>query len=218
MDQPTFWEVGRQTQHHDRPHPSPSVPAALPSDPQGQANDAEGDANKVGAATVTQRKRRMSSREIIAAAEKDAEASAAAGKERDLVEGSGAAPATKAKRRPSVFGEEAEKEDETVSAYALAVSRNHSSGELKVLVDVLSMIKSLASLLKRAEGVIAPVLRLHVHREIQRFVQHTLLMFLYKAQKHKREDEMVLLLQMRRLAADWLHGVEHFEDYKSADQ
>ena len=183
----------------DASPPSPSVPAALPSDPQGQANDAEGDANKVGAATVTQRKRRMSSREIIAAAEKDAEASAAAGKERDLVEGSGAAPATKAKRRPSVFGEEAEKEDETVSAYGCQqkplVWGVESFGG-RALHDQVPCVST-----QTGRGVIAPVLRLHVHREIQRFVQHTLLMFLYKAQKHKREDEMVLLLQMRRLAA-----------------
>ena len=99
--------------------------------------------------------------------------------------------------------------------YALASVENHTRSEMKVLVDVLSMIKSLASLLRRAEGMLAPVIRAHIHRTTQLFVQHTVLCLLYKAHKHKRKEETEHLLQMRSLCADWCTEIEPFEDYKS---
>jgi cytoplasmic FMR1 interacting protein len=99
--------------------------------------------------------------------------------------------------------------------YALASVGNHTRSEMKVLVDVVSMIKSLASLLRRAEGMLAPVIRSHIHRTTQLFVQHTVLCLLYKAHKHKRKEETEHLLQMRCLCADWSSEIEPFEDYKS---
>lgn len=111
-------------------------------------------------------------------------------------------------------------EDDTFPGieYALAVGRNYSAAELKVLIDVVSMIKSLASMLGRAEATFAPVLRSYMHHETQVFIQHTVLGFLYKAQKHKRKEELALLLQIRATAADWMNGIEPFEDYKSRPQ
>ena len=99
--------------------------------------------------------------------------------------------------------------------YALATVHNYTRSEMKVLVDVLSMIKSLASLLRRAEGSFASIVRFHCHRSTQVFAQHVVLGLLYKAQKHKRPLELTHLMQLRSLAADWSGDVEPFEDYKS---
>jgi len=99
--------------------------------------------------------------------------------------------------------------------FALATVHNYSRSEMRVLIDVISMIKSLASLLRKAEGIFASVVRTHIHRKTQLFIQHTLLQLLYKAHKHKRTEELQLLLQMRSLSADWIEKIEPFEDYKS---
>ena len=57
-----------------------------------------------------------------------------------------------------------------------------------------------------------------MHHNTQVFIQHTVLGFLYKAQKHKRTAELELLLQIRATAADWSGDIEPFEDYKIRSQ
>jgi cytoplasmic FMR1 interacting protein len=99
--------------------------------------------------------------------------------------------------------------------YALATVHNYTGTEIKVLVDVLSMIKSLANLLNVAESTFSSIIRYYTYRETQIFIQHTILGLLYKAHKHKRTKELEHLMQLRTLCADWVGDVEPFEDYKS---
>ncbi|KAJ8613807.1 hypothetical protein CTAYLR_004917 [Chrysophaeum taylorii] len=97
------------------------------------------------------------------------------------------------------------------SPYEAAVKNNYNARERGVLVDVISMIKSLASELASAEAAVAPYVRLHVHHEVQQFVAGELLPPLHRA--HKRNRAIIEpLLKLRRLVADWPDKVEP-DDY-----
>jgi cytoplasmic FMR1 interacting protein len=98
--------------------------------------------------------------------------------------------------------------------YEKVVRYNYSAEELSVLVDAISLIKGLSALLIRAQASVAPVLRLSMHRQVQVFLQHTLSTLLHRADKRKRPVKATLM-QLRTLGADWLNGVEPFEDYKA---
>ena len=54
-----------------------------------------------------------------------------------------------------------------VQAYELAVRLNYSPEEKNEVVDMIGYIKGLASVLKRAEKVVAGVLRMSIHRQVQ---------------------------------------------------
>ena len=60
---------------------------------------------------------------------------------------------------------------------------NYSPRELGVVVDVISMIKSLSAILTNVESDVAPYVRLHVHHEVQQFVAGELIPPLHRAQK-----------------------------------
>lgn len=97
--------------------------------------------------------------------------------------------------------------------YEAAVRYNYSVRERGVLVDVVSMIKSLASELAMAEAAVAPYIRLHIHHELQQFVTGELLPPLHRAHKRKR-DILDPLLKLRRLVADWgVDSPEPADDY-----
>jgi hypothetical protein len=53
-------------------------------------------------------------------------------------------------------------------------------------VDTISLIKSLAGVLQRAEDVVAPITRMHIHLRVQDFVQNKLTELLHKADKKKK--------------------------------
>ena len=55
--------------------------------------------------------------------------------------------------------------------YARVLRYNLSRQELSVLVDCISMIKTLSSLMARAEATLSPYIRFHVHHRIQQLVQ-----------------------------------------------
>lgn len=61
--------------------------------------------------------------------------------------------------------------------------------------QVITMTKSLGSLLSRAEGRLAPLLRLHVHASTQQMAQGDLVPVLHRADKKKR-DIVTHLLQV----------------------
>jgi len=96
--------------------------------------------------------------------------------------------------------------------YEFAVKYNHSPRELGVLVDIISMIKSLSTILMQAEADVAPYLRLYVHHEVQQFVSGELLPPLHRAHKRKRAI-IDPLLKLRRLVADWPDKTEPADDY-----
>ena len=97
--------------------------------------------------------------------------------------------------------------------YERVVRYNYTKAELNVLIDVVSLIKSLSGALMRAEHTLAPIIRVKIHGDIQDFVQITLLDMIHKADKKKRPVKDTLLL-LRSIIADWANGVEPFEDYK----
>lgn len=98
--------------------------------------------------------------------------------------------------------------------YELAVKFNYSPRELGVLVDIISMIKSLTCILTQGEANVAPYLRLHIHHEVQQFAAGELLPPLHRAHKRKRAI-INPLLNLRRLIADWPDDIEPAGDYIS---
>ena len=55
--------------------------------------------------------------------------------------------------------------------YARVLKYNFSKEELSVLIDAISLIKSLSSLMCRAEATLSPYIRFHIHHRIQQLVQ-----------------------------------------------
>lgn len=64
------------------------------------------------------------------------------------------------------------------------------------MVQVITMAKSLGSLLSRAEGRLAPLLRLHIHSATQQMARGDLVPVLHRADKKKR-DIVKHLLQVK---------------------
>jgi cytoplasmic FMR1 interacting protein len=98
--------------------------------------------------------------------------------------------------------------------YEKVLRYNFSDSELSVLVDVVSMIKSLSSLMNKSESVMAPIIRFHIHHVTQQLVQGDLQPVIHRADKRKN-PMLPALLDIRALAADWLNGVEPRGDYKN---
>lgn len=105
------------------------------------------------------------------------------------------------------------------SAYERAIKYNFSKSELNVLVEIISMIKSVTALLYKHESVIAPVLRFHMHHAMQQLAQGDLLPILHRSDKRSKEKQaasaFTLVMQIRQLVADWVDGKEPIEDYKA---
>jgi len=107
----------------------------------------------------------------------------------------------------------AEAEDKNYLNYAQAFKYNISKEELSVLVDVLSMIKSLAALMNKSENILAPLLRFHMHHRIQQFIQGDLLPILHRLDK-RGKSSLPSLLALRSVSADWNHGLEPVDNFK----
>ncbi|GMH96491.1 hypothetical protein TrVE_jg14429 [Triparma verrucosa] len=99
------------------------------------------------------------------------------------------------------------------SSYELVVRYNYTQSELSKLVDTISMINSMSSMISGAEAELAPLVRLYVHAELQDLVQHKMMGALHRADKKKR-PVMNTLMQIRTLAADYLQGRRQ-DDYRS---
>jgi len=87
--------------------------------------------------------------------------------------------------------------------YERALKYNFSLGEYNVIVDIISMIKSQAGLLAKAENKLAPILRFHIHHRIQQLVQADLLPLLHRVEKRKKMALFENVQTIRKLAADW---------------
>ena len=87
--------------------------------------------------------------------------------------------------------------------YERALKYNFSLGEYNVIVDIISMIKSLAGLLVKAESNLAPILRFYMHHSIQKLVQVDMLPLLHRVEKRKKTALFDNVQTIRSLAADW---------------
>jgi cytoplasmic FMR1 interacting protein len=77
-----------------------------------------------------------------------------------------------AKRRATVIEESAAAKKG--HSYASVVALNYSADEKLALAEVLAMVKGLAAELRKAESLLAPLLREHVHRTLQDLLQNDL--------------------------------------------
>lgn len=97
--------------------------------------------------------------------------------------------------------------------YARVLRHNLSKQEISVIVDVISMIKSMSAMLSKAEATLAPYVRFHIHHRIQQLAQGDLTPLLHRLDK-RNKPILPSMLKIRSLAADWLGGHEPRKDYK----
>ena len=112
----------------------------------------------------------------------------------------------------------AEDPEGEASEYERAIRMNYERDDIVALVDIISMIKSLSTLLLRAQPTLLPRIKQHMHACTQKLLQRDVLRMLYKAGKKKKAKATIdKLLQLRRVAADWFNGGENVEDYLSKE-
>ncbi|CAK7341255.1 unnamed protein product [Dovyalis caffra] len=92
---------------------------------------------------------------------------------------------------------------ESFSDYEKVVRYNYSAEERKALVELVSYIKSVGSLMHRCDTLVADALWETIHAEVQDFVQNTLANML-KTTFRKKKDLSRILSDMRTLSADWM--------------
>ncbi|KAM7269714.1 hypothetical protein ACFE04_025211 [Oxalis oulophora] len=101
------------------------------------------------------------------------------------------------------------------SDYEKVVRYNYSYEERKALVELVSYIKSVGSLMQRCDTLVADALWETIHAEVQDFVQNTLATML-KGTFRKKKDLSRILSDMRTLSADWMANTSKPEsEYQS---
>ncbi|OMO50212.1 Cytoplasmic FMR1-interacting [Corchorus olitorius] len=89
------------------------------------------------------------------------------------------------------------------SDYEKVVRYNYSQEERKALVELVSYIKSVGSMMQRCDTLVADALWETIHAEVQDFVQNTLATML-RTTFRKKKDLSRILSDMRTLSADWM--------------
>ncbi|XP_022745567.1 protein PIR isoform X1 [Durio zibethinus] len=89
------------------------------------------------------------------------------------------------------------------SDYEKVVRYNYSAEERKALVELVSYIKSVGSMMQRSDTLVADALWETIHAEVQDFVQNTLATML-RTTFRKKKDLSRILSDMRTLSADWM--------------
>uniref|UniRef100_A0A5B7BCH8 CYRIA/CYRIB Rac1 binding domain-containing protein n=1 Tax=Davidia involucrata TaxID=16924 RepID=A0A5B7BCH8_DAVIN len=89
------------------------------------------------------------------------------------------------------------------SDYEKVVRYNYSAEERKALVELVSYIKSIGSMMQRCDTLVADALWETIHAEVQDFVQNTLAAML-RTTFRKKKDLSRILSDMRTLSADWM--------------
>ncbi|KAK4429686.1 protein PIR [Sesamum alatum] len=91
----------------------------------------------------------------------------------------------------------------SLSDYEKVVRFNYSADERKALVELVSYIKGIGSLMQKSDTLVADALWETVHAEVQDFVQNTLAAML-RTTFRKKKDLSRILSDMRTLSADWM--------------
>ncbi|KAH9784220.1 protein PIR [Citrus sinensis] len=89
------------------------------------------------------------------------------------------------------------------SDYEKVVRYNYSAEERKALVELVSYIKNIGSMMLRSDTLVADALWETIHAEVQDFVQNTLATML-RTTFRKKKDLSRILSDMRTLSADWM--------------
>ncbi|KAK4596719.1 hypothetical protein RGQ29_014667 [Quercus rubra] len=96
------------------------------------------------------------------------------------------------------------------SDYEKVVRYNYSAEERKALVELVSYIKSVGSMMQRCDTLVADALWETIHAEVQDFVQNTLATML-RTTFRKKKDLSRILSDMRTLSADWMANTSKSE-------
>ncbi|XP_024519238.1 protein PIR [Selaginella moellendorffii] len=108
--------------------------------------------------------------------------------------------------RPS---KEATPYDEDVSAvvtdYEKVVRCNYSPEERKAMVELISYIKGVGSMLEHVDTQVAETVCEVIHSQLQDFVQNKLSLMLRTSMKKKKELSRIVT-EMRTIAADWTNS------------
>ncbi|CAN4121076.1 unnamed protein product [Withania somnifera] len=89
------------------------------------------------------------------------------------------------------------------SDYEKVVRYNYSAEERKALVELVSYIKSVGSMMQKVDTSVTDALWETIHAEVQDFVQNTLATML-RTTFRKKKDLSRILSDMRTLSADWM--------------
>ena len=87
--------------------------------------------------------------------------------------------------------------------YERVIKYNYSKTELSVLVDVISMIKSLAAMISEKEASLAPILRLYMHGYVQTFLNEDIVRLMARISQKGRKIQMQSLKSMQELGGDF---------------
>jgi len=103
--------------------------------------------------------------------------------------------------------------------YERVIKYNYSKEELSVLVDVISMIKSLASMIFNKEALLAPILRLYMHSFVQKFLNSDITPLMTRADQ-KGRPILQSLKSLQELGGDFGVGGgkhSHFHSHAPHD-
>ncbi|XP_010243658.1 PREDICTED: protein PIR, partial [Nelumbo nucifera] len=96
------------------------------------------------------------------------------------------------------------------SDYEKVVRWNYTMEERKALVELVSYIKSIGSMMQRCDTLVADALWETIHAEVQDFVQNKLATML-RTTFRKKKDLSRILSDMRTLSADWMANTSKTE-------
>ncbi|KAJ0967368.1 hypothetical protein J5N97_024285 [Dioscorea zingiberensis] len=94
--------------------------------------------------------------------------------------------------------------------YEKVVRWNYSFDERKALLELISYIKSVGSMMQRCDALVADALWETMHMEVQDFVQDKLDVML-RSTFRKKKDLSRILSDMRTLSADWMANTSKAE-------
>jgi cytoplasmic FMR1 interacting protein len=98
-----------------------------------------------------------------------------------------------------------------ITDYERAIKLNYNKEERYALVEVLAMIKGVLVVMLGADTLLAPIIRRHIHDQLQEFIQHELRELMAKTMKSTKPKKRFLqneLLTLRFFAADWYNSAE----------
>eukprot|EP01114_Cavostelium_apophysatum_P018213 TRINITY_DN5592_c0_g1_i1.p1 TRINITY_DN5592_c0_g1~~TRINITY_DN5592_c0_g1_i1.p1 ORF type:complete len:1338 (-),score=458.14 TRINITY_DN5592_c0_g1_i1:118-4131(-) len=101
---------------------------------------------------------------------------------------------------------------ESTVDYERVVRFNYKPEEKFALVEFIGMIKGLASVMLREDGLLSPIIRHCIHDEVQEFIQIGLRDLIRVATKKKKKELRGDLMQLRSIGADWFSGTEPVSD------
>ncbi|XP_047333810.1 protein PIR isoform X2 [Impatiens glandulifera] len=103
------------------------------------------------------------------------------------------------------------------SDYEKVVRYNYGPDERKALVELVSYIKSIGSLMQLCDTLVSDALWETIHAEVQDFVQNTLASML-RTTFRKKKDISRILSDMRTLSADWMANTSRPESELQTSQ